>query len=106
MVLRSRRGHYSDGHPTASDTLLVIEVCDSTWLYDREIKMPLYAAYGVREAWLVDVGVKTLNCFGAPHGGAFVEQTSLQMPGPLIVPLLDVHVDLTQLFSFGHHCVS
>lgn len=106
MVLQSRRGLYSDAHPCARDALLVIEVCDSTWLYDREIKMPLYAAYGVREAWLVDLGVKTLSCYGAPHGGAFVEQRSMQIPGSLVVPSLDVHVDLTRLFSLDHHSVS
>lgn len=106
MLLRPRRDHYSEAHPTARDTLLVIEVCDSTWLYDREVKMPLYAAYGVREAWLVDIGVKTLNCYGAPHGGAFVEQTSMQIPGSLVVPSLQVHVNLTRLFSFGDYSVS
>lgn len=106
MLLRPRRDQYSEAHPSARDTLLVIEVTDSTWLYDREIKMPLYAAYGVREAWLVDIGVKTLSCYGAPHGGAFVEQTSMQMPGPLVVPSLDIHVDLTRLFSFGDYSVS
>lgn len=106
MLLRPRRDRYSESHPTARDTLLIIEVSDSTWLYDREIKMPLYAAYGVREAWLVDIGVRTLSCYGAPHGGAFVEQTSVQMPGSLVVPSLDICVDLTQLFSFGHHSVS
>lgn len=106
MVLRPRRDHYSEAHPRARDALLVIEVCDSTWLYDREVKMPLYAAYGVREAWLVDVGVKTLNCYGAPHGGAFVEQTSMQLPGRLVVPSLGIHVDLRRLFNFGDHSVS
>jgi Uma2 family endonuclease len=106
MLLRPRRDRYSESHPTARDTLLIIEVSDSTWLYDREIKMPLYAAYGVREAWLVDIGVRTLSCYGAPHGGAFVEQTSMQIPGSLVVPSLDVCVDLTRLFSFGHQSVS
>jgi Uma2 family endonuclease len=106
MLLQPRRGHYSDAHPTARDTLLVIEVCDSTWLYDREIKMPLYAAYGVREAWLIDLGVRELNCYSAPHGGAFVERMSMQAPEMLVVSSLNVRVDLTQLFHFGHHSVS
>lgn len=106
MVLRSRRGHYSDAHPTARDVLLLIEVSDSTWLYDREIKMPLYAAYGVSEAWLIDVGVRTFNRYGAPHGGAFVEQISIRTPGPSVVPSLDIQVDLTRLFNFADHSVS
>lgn len=106
MVLRSRRGHYRDAHPTARDTLLIIEVSDSSWLYDREIKMPLYAAYGVQDAWLVDLGVTQLDCYSAPHGGAFVEQTSTRTPGTRVIPSLDICVDLTQLFSFGDQSVS
>ena len=106
MVLRSRRGVYSDAHPTARDVLLLIEVSDSTWLYDREVKMPLYAAYGVQQAWLVDLGVSQLTCYSGPHGGAFVEQTSTQNPGPLVVPSLDICVDMTQIFHFGNHSVS
>jgi Uma2 family endonuclease len=106
IVLRSRRGYYSDAHPTARDVLLLIEVSDSTWLYDREVKMPLYASYGVQQAWLVDLGVSELNCYAAPHGGAFVEQTSTRMPGSLVVPALDVSIDLTRLFRLGDHSVS
>lgn len=106
MVLRSRRGYYRDAHPTARDALLVVEVCDSSWAYDREVKMPLYASYGVREAWLVDLGVGQLNCYGAPHSGAFVEQTATHAPGMLVVPSLDISVDLSQLFRFGDYLVS
>lgn len=106
MVLRQRRGYYSDAHPTARDVLLLIEVSDSTWLYDREIKMPLYGAYGVQEAWLVDLGINQLNCYGAPHGGAFVEQSATQAPANLAVPSLDVCVDLSRIFSLGDHSVS
>lgn len=41
--------------PTEADTLLVIEVADSTLTSDRAVKLPLYAAAGVPEAWLVDL---------------------------------------------------
>lgn len=106
MVLRSRRGHYRDAHPSARDALLVIEVSDSSWLYDREVKMPLYASYGVQEVWLVDLGVNELICHSAPHGGSFVEQSCTREPGTLAVPSLGVRIDLTQLFTFGDYCVS
>jgi hypothetical protein len=32
-----------------------IEVADTTLRYDRRVKVPLYAAEGIREAWIVDV---------------------------------------------------
>ncbi len=40
--------------PNFKDALLVIEVADSTYHYDRKIKAPLYARAGVPELWIVD----------------------------------------------------
>ncbi len=41
--------------PTPSDTLLVIEVSDSSLAFDRGVKLPLYARAGIPEAWLFDL---------------------------------------------------
>ncbi|MBL8266146.1 Uma2 family endonuclease [Steroidobacter sp.] len=106
MLLHSRYDHYSEAHPTARDTLLVIEVSDSTWMYDREIKLPLYAAYGVPEVWLVDLGVREFSCYRAPLGGAYMERTTLPATGRLALPSLDVSVDLKRVFCLGDQSVS
>ncbi|MEM8556770.1 MAG: Uma2 family endonuclease [Bacteroidota bacterium] len=45
-----------DRFPTAADALLVIEVADTTEAFDRNVKLPRYAAAGVPEVWLVLVG--------------------------------------------------
>jgi Uma2 family endonuclease len=41
--------------PTPEDVLLLIEVADSTFRHDREVKIPAYAAAGVAESWIVNV---------------------------------------------------
>ncbi len=46
---------YLDGHPTAKDTLLAIEVADSSLNADRTTKAELYAEAGISEYWVVDV---------------------------------------------------
>ena len=51
--VKSRR--YLDSHPTAADTLLAIEVADSSLHFDRTTKAELYAAAGIQEYWVVDV---------------------------------------------------
>ena len=51
--VKSRR--YLDSHPTAADTLLAIEVADSSLHFDRTTKADLYAAAGIQEYWVVDV---------------------------------------------------
>jgi Uma2 family endonuclease len=38
-----------------ADVLLVIEVSDTTRTYDRNTKLPRYAAAGIPEAWLIDL---------------------------------------------------
>ena len=41
--------------PSPDDVLLVIEVSDSSLVYDRTVKFPRYARAGIAEAWLVDL---------------------------------------------------
>ena len=55
MLLKLREGGYISGHPRPDDILLLVEVSDSTLRYDRDVKMSLYAAAGVPEAWLVNL---------------------------------------------------
>ncbi len=55
VLLRPRPDFYRNQFATGNDTLLVIEVSDTTLRYEREIKIPLYARHGVPEAWIVDL---------------------------------------------------
>ncbi len=55
MILRHEPHFYSEKHPTPEDVLLLIEVSDSTLTYDRTIKKPLYARYGIIEYWIVNL---------------------------------------------------
>jgi Uma2 family endonuclease len=57
--------------PTPAEVLLVIEVADSSVAYDRAVKLPLYAAAGIREAWLVDLTAGTVERFNDPRDGRY-----------------------------------
>jgi Uma2 family endonuclease len=46
---------YEGRDPGPADTLLAVEVGYSSRLYDRRVKVPLYAETGVSEVWLVDL---------------------------------------------------
>lgn len=52
VLARPREDYYSGKHIAPEDIHLVIEISDSTLLYDRDRKMPLYARAGVRELWI------------------------------------------------------
>jgi Uma2 family endonuclease len=62
-LLRPRADLYKRSLPSAVDVLLVVEVAESSLAYDRDVKLPIYAAHGIPEAWLVDLqgGVLTIH---------------------------------------------
>lgn len=65
-VVRRDPRHYLQVHPQPEDILIAIEVADSSLSYDREEKMPRYAAAGVPEAWLVNVRARTVTVYTDP----------------------------------------
>jgi Uma2 family endonuclease len=54
-ILRPRDEYYSDSQPQAGDVLLLIEVSDASTRYDVQVKVPLYARYGIPEGWVIDL---------------------------------------------------
>lgn len=55
-IVRQQEGtSYRNQHPRPEDLLLIIEVADSSLRFDREVKMPLYAAAGIPEYWIVNL---------------------------------------------------
>ncbi len=70
-LLRPRADVYTSSHPRPEDVLLLVEVCESSLRYDREIKLPLYARHGIPEVWLVDVDQQRLSLFRTPLGDVY-----------------------------------
>ena len=61
-----RSGGYADRHPSAEDVLLAVEVAQSSLRYDREVKIPLYAAAGIREYWIVNLIDDVIEIYRQP----------------------------------------
>lgn len=65
-VLRHRDDFYGTFHPTVDDVLLLVEVGDTSARFDRQVKLPLYAAAGIVEVWLLDVNARTISICTEP----------------------------------------
>ena len=65
-LLKRRRDNYSTAIPEGADTILAIEVSDTTLRTDLRIKAPLYARAGIPEFWVVDVDRKAVHVFRDP----------------------------------------
>ena len=67
----------SDGeeHPGPKDVLLAIEIADipDEVEYDQNIKLPLYARYGIRELWLFKLQSGVVEVHRNPAGNGYRE---------------------------------
>jgi len=98
-LLKPRDDFYSGAHPGPEDTLLVIEVAASSLEYDRDVKLPLYAAHVIPEVWLIDLEGKQLSIYREPFDNTYLQietPASLDALTPLRLPRLAL--DLSKLF--------
>ena len=77
FVARGADDDYAQGDPTAADLLLICEVSNSTFAYDRTTKYKLYASAGVPEYWIVDLKTRRLLVFTEPtEAGDYAQERS------------------------------
>ena len=72
-LLRPRPDFYAQAHPGPEDILLVVEVADSSLGYDRGVKVPLYARFGIPETWVMDLAAAGIQVYRHPHQGRYLE---------------------------------
>jgi Uma2 family endonuclease len=77
-VLKRREDFYRSALPQPADVLFVIEVCDTTLEYDRQIKLPLYARAGIPEVWLVNLADEQIETYAQPAGDAYQTTAHVQ----------------------------
>ena len=85
-LLKMREDRYRESQACGTDSLLVIEVSDTTLRKDLEVKTPLYARHGVPEVWIVDLQQNRIRFLRAPQGGRYLDITSAAQPGSTPVP--------------------
>jgi len=85
-VLRREANERGHGVPEPPDTLLVVEVADSTLDWDRRVKMTLYARAGVAQAWLVDVGGERVEVCADPSPDGYRSVRTLAAGRSLALP--------------------
>ena len=100
MLLRRRDDFYRSGHPTSADVLLLIEVSDSSLAFDRNQKLPRYAAASIPEVWIVNRPGRRIESYSDPAGD---EYATVRYYGPdeSIAPLAfpDVTLEVDRIID-------
>ena len=96
MLLKPTENFYGDRLPNAADCLLLIEVADSSLIYDQTIKIPLYAQHHISEVWLINLSQQQLVRYTDPAANTYQNSTILhpdQTISPLAFPDLSLSLD-------------
>ena len=81
--------------PRTEDVVLVIEVADTSLLYDLNVKVPLYARAGIPELWVVDLAAQRLLQHRDPREGRYEYVSELHLSDRVTspsIPSLDIAV--------------
>jgi len=89
FVARPRPATYDASLRSAADALLVIEVADSSLLFDRTIKAQHYADAGIPEYWLVDLKRDVVLVMQEPAASAYLDAREYRHGESWTSPALD-----------------
>lgn len=87
-VARWREDLYEEAHPTPEQVLLLVEVADSTILFDRNVKREMYAQAGIAEYWVVDLPRDAVAVFRSPESGRYTETRDYRRGESFVSPAL------------------
>lgn len=78
LILRPRDGGYWAATPRPTDVLCLIEVSDTTLVFDRTRKLALYAQAGICEVWILDIQGRRLHLHREASDTGYTKALTLQ----------------------------
>ena len=96
VVAHFRQEGYAERHIQAADVILLVEVADSSYRYDRDTKLKAYAAANVPEYWIVNINEQHIEVYTQPEAD-YYRQTIIQKHR--FATSLGPEINPAQLFS-------
>ncbi|PMB51000.1 hypothetical protein CEN40_00335 [Fischerella thermalis CCMEE 5205] len=107
VIARGRDEDYLAHYPYPEDIFLVVEISDSTLIYDQTNKLELYAEAGISNYWIVDLNTCQLELYKEPYKNIqgkynyLSKQISLANESVPIPGFEDMLLDLSRIFPMG-----
>ena len=100
-ILRRRSLSYKHRTADAEDTLLLIEVAETSLAYDRSTKLRLYAETGIPEYLVVDCVAESVEIHRTPHAGGYRDVIRVTDAGATVSSQAfpDVTLPLAEIFA-------
>ena len=98
-ILRWREDRYSSGHPGPEDILLIVEVSDTTIDHDRDVKLPMYARFGIPETWIANIQARHVEVYDQPSDGEYRRSRIVGIDETITLPVFDdVSLPVSRIF--------
>lgn len=81
-----RRDRDPAGPISGEQAVLVVEVSDTTIIFDRRLKLPHYAQTGIPAVWIVDVAGRCVEVYTEPEGETYRKKVVLRPGDEIEVP--------------------
>lgn len=94
QVLKFRKDYYKKQHPMPQEAILIIEVADTSFNYDRTVKAALYASSGIRHYCIVNTLTETVEYFSKPENNSYSENLHLTKMDKLEISENDFTLEL------------
>jgi len=100
-----RKPTYTHRAPRQEDIVLLVEVSQSTYRYDRRVKLPRYAKAGIPLLWIVNLESRAIEVFSKPRGKgyasrkAFAEGESVRLRAGELPNLIEASIPVVEVLS-------
>ena len=95
-LLKFREDDYAGGYASPEDTLLVIEVAESSLNYDMAVKSQIYGRAGIPEMWVLNLQGDCIERFQEPGTEGYAQHTVLrrgEKVSPVSLPDVELAVE-------------
>jgi Uma2 family endonuclease len=91
-IVRGAPEDYAQRMPEPMDVALVVEVSDSTLDFDREEKLPMYAAAGIPIYWIINLIERQVEVYSMPAAAGYQDRQDFAIGQEVPVVIKNVEV--------------
>jgi Uma2 family endonuclease len=94
------RGGYGTTLPRPEDTMLAVEVANTSLDYDRTVKLALYARSGIPEVWIVNLAAQEVEVYQLPVADRYTSVARAGRSDALTIKAIpDVRIPVARIFA-------
>lgn len=90
---------YRSAHPIPEEILMIIEVSDSTLVYDQSIKAKLYANANIPEYWIINLLDQQIEIHRQPKNGEYHFKQIISEEGTIQANAINFLINFSDIFK-------